>query len=258
MSAARPSHLAIRPGLRRRWLLAACLLSAGALPAWPQPAAVAVLDKVVAVVNNQVILASDIDRELRLSVLDPGQVGQKALSRRRALDQLIARALIQRQIRRDDEQAAMPSQAAVQARIAELRKELPACMHRQCASDSGWEAFLAAHGLTSEGVESYMRYRLEILDFIELRFRQGIRISPQEIDAYYRETLLPQYAPGDAVPSLDDVSQRIEEILLEKQVNVLFDQWLANLRDQGDVEILDPALAQDEAALQTPPEVRNP
>jgi peptidyl-prolyl cis-trans isomerase SurA len=38
------------------------------------------------------------------------------------------------------------------------------------------------------------------------------------------------------------VSSRIEEILLEQQVNELFANWLENLRSQGDVEILDPSL----------------
>ena len=64
----------------------------------------------------------------------------------------------------------------------EIRKQLPACVRQNCATDAGWKAFLAAHGLTPERVESYLRYRLEILRFIEQRFRQGIQISPQQID----------------------------------------------------------------------------
>ncbi|HEX8712739.1 MAG TPA: hypothetical protein VF730_12755, partial [Terracidiphilus sp.] len=48
--------------------------------------------------------------------------------------------------------------------------------------------------------------------------------------------------PGVSAPPLDQVKPRIEEILLEQQVNDLFDAWLENLRAQGDVEILDPAL----------------
>ena len=37
------------------------------------------------------------------------------------------------------------------------------------------------------------------------------------------------------------MAPRIEEILLEQQVNVMFGTWLDNLRKQGDVEVLDPA-----------------
>jgi hypothetical protein len=225
--------------------LLACLASAGpaqALPQAPDSTAPVVLDRVVAVVNNQAILASDLDDEIRLSVLDPGRGGFSVLTRKTALEQLIARALIRQQIREEDVQAADPAQAEVDTRLAEIRKELPACLRQNCASDAGWKAFLAAHGLTPGRVDAYLRFRLEILSFIEQRFRQGIHISPQEIETYYRDTLLPQYGPGEAVPSLQRVSPRIEEILLQQQVNVMFDEWLTNLRKQGDVEVLDPAL----------------
>ena len=212
----------------------------------PPPAASVVIDRVVAVVNNQAILASDLDEEIRLSVLDPGQVGLGVLTRKRALEQLIGRALIQQQIREEDERAADPSQAEVDARLAEIRKEVPACIHENCATEAGWKAFLVAHGLTPERVQIYLRYRVQILRFIERRFRQGIQISPQEVESYYRVTLLPQYTPGEVIPALDQVAPRIQEILLQQQVNVLFDDWLKNLRKQGEVEVLDPALEMTE------------
>ena len=214
----------------------------GSAPVTPPSASAVVLDRVVAVVNNQAILASDLDEEIRLSVLDPGQVGLGVLTRKRALEQLIGRALIQQQIREEDERAADPSQSEVDARLAEIRKEVPACIHENCASDAGWKAFLVAHGLTPERVQNYLRYRVQILRFIERRFRQGIQISPQEVESYYRDTLLPQYAAGEAIPTLEKVAPRIQEILLQRQVNVLFDGWLKNLRKQGEVEVLDPAL----------------
>jgi len=219
-----------------------CLTSIQAFAQAPAPAAPVVLDRVVAVVNNQAILGSDIDHEIRLSVLDPGRGGLGVLTPTRALDQLIGRALIQQQIRQEDQQAADPPQAEVNARLGEIRRELPACVRQNCSSDAGWKAFLAAHTLTEDGVETYLRYRLEILRFIEQRFRQGISISPEEIATYYHDTLLPQYAKGEAIPTLDKVSARIQEILLQQRVNGLFDDWLNNLRKQGDVEVLDPTL----------------
>jgi len=227
-------------------VLALCLSAADGGVA-QTPSAPVLLDRVVAVVNNQAILSSDLDDEVRLSVLDPSGGGSAALTRKQALDQLIARTLIRQQIRQEDEQATTPSQDMVEARLGEIRRELPTCVRQNCVSDAGWQAFLTAHGLTARRVEAYLRHRLEILGFIERRFRQGISISPQEIETYYKESLLPQYAPGEAVPALDKVSPRIEEILLQKQVNALFDDWLKNLRKQGDVEVLDPALETPEA-----------
>ncbi len=210
-----------------------------------------VLDKVVAVVNNQAILESDVDEEMRLAVLDPGRAGLGDLTPKLALDHLISRVLIQQQIRQEDLQAMEPSQTEVDARLAEIRKELPTCVRLNCASEEGWKEFLAARELTPQRVETYLRNRLEILDFIEQRFRQGIRITPEEIQSYYQDTLLPQYAAGEPAPPLDKVAPRIQEILLERQVNVLFDDWLDKLRKQGDVEVLDPALGTLETRSET-------
>ena len=188
-------------------------------------------------------MSSDIDDEIRLSVLDPNLVGQGTLTRQGALDQLISRALIEQQIREEDMQAIEPSQEEVNARLDQIRRQLPACVHQNCATDAGWKAFLSAHGLTPERVESYLRYRLEILSFIEQRFRQGIQISPQQI-----EELLPRHA-ASAVHARRRLFRRwirwlraFRKSCSRQQVNVLFDAWLTNLRSQGDVEVLDPSL----------------
>jgi hypothetical protein len=209
-----------------------------------QAAAPMVLDRVVAVVNNRAILSSDLDDEIRLSVVDPGRGGLGALTRLQALDQLIGRALVEQQISPEDAQAASPSATEIATRLKEIRKELPACVRENCASDAGWKAFLDAHGLTQQQVETYFTERIEILRFIEQRFRQGVRIPPEEVSTYYHNTLIPQYAKGEAIPPLDQVSSRIEEILLQQRVNVVFDDWLNNLRKQGEIEVLDPDLEQ--------------
>jgi peptidyl-prolyl cis-trans isomerase SurA len=265
MSAQPPIRIGIARGAALRCGLALCLAvpgTAAGLAQTPQAQtpharqaqaeSAVVLDRVVAVVNKHAILASDLDEDIRLSALDPNQVGQAVLTRQRALEQLIGRTLIEQQIQQQGEEAAEPSQAEVNARLAEIRKELPACVHQNCASEAGWKAFLAEHGLTTEQVKAYLRARIEVLRFIEQRFQPGIRISRQQIETYYNDTLLPQYRKGEAVPPLDKVAPRIEEILLQQQVNVLFDSWLDNLRKQGDVEVLDPALetsqSQDAAA----------
>lgn len=231
--------------MRARWIgIAACgaalALVFAAEGRAQQPV---VLDRVVAVVNNRAILESDLREEVRLAVLEPpnGQ-DRKPETPQEALQRLISRALIRQQIRQEDAQSTIPTVAEVTARLNELRKELPVCVREQCATDEGWKAFLAHHDLTELRVRLYLRSRLEILRFIELRFRQGIRISDAEIQEYYRDTLLPEYLPGQATPTLEQVAPRIQEILLQQQVNAMFSGWLDNLRKQGEVEVLDPSL----------------
>ncbi len=85
------------------------------------------------------------------------------------------------------------------------------------------------------------RQRMEVLSYIENRFRMGIRITPEEIAAYYKNDLLPQYAKQKAIaPKLEEVNDRIQEILLQQRVSKLLQDWLTSLRAQGTVQILKP------------------
>jgi hypothetical protein len=201
------------------------------------------LDRVVAVVNNRAILASDLRTEMRMSVLTPAEgPGQSVDTAHDALERLISRSLIIQQIRDEEELSTRPTPEEIAARLSELRKELPACVRAHCVTDEGWKAFLDEQELTQRQVEFYLRSRLELLRFIELRFRQGIQISHDEVQSYYINLLVPQYLPGQKVPTLDQVAPRIEEILLQQKVNELFSDWLDNLRKQGEIEVLDPSL----------------
>jgi hypothetical protein len=205
-----------------------------------------VLDHVVAVVNSRAILASDVNDEILLSVLEPRGADSVTETPQGALQRIISRTLIRQQIRDEDARTIVPTKEELQARLAELRKLLPVCVRENCSTDAGWRTFLENHGLTQARVESYLRGRIEILNFIEQRFKQGLSIPEQDVEAYYHNTLVPQYQTGQAVPPLDEVAPRIEEILLQRQVNAMFSSWLDSLRKQGDVEVLDPALESPE------------
>jgi hypothetical protein len=237
-------------GLRR---LAVGLALTGSLLVQAQTApssSPVVLDHVVAVVNTRAILASDVHEEMLVSVLEPRGADSRTESPQGALQRIISRTLIRQQIRDEDARSIVPSKEAVQARLAELRKLLPVCVRENCSTDAGWRAFLENHGLTQARVESYLRGRIEILSFIEQRFKQGLSIPQQDVEAYYHNTLVPQYQTGQTPPPLDEVAPRIEEILLQRQVNAMFSSWLDSLRKQGEVEVLDPALESPEDSSQ--------
>jgi peptidyl-prolyl cis-trans isomerase SurA len=82
---------------------------------------------------------------------------------------------------------------------------------------------------------------MQLLKFIEVRFRNGVKIKDDEVQAYYEKTLLPEYAKRKATPPpLEAVKKRIEEILLQQQVGALLEDWLKSLRAQGSVRIMVP------------------
>lgn len=201
-----------------------------------------VLDSVVAIIDGDVLLASDIDEEIRFSEFLPYSVAPDSNTRVNAAERLIDRTLILHQERL---QPGTPvTEKEVERRIDELRKQIPACARYQCETEAGWTKYLADHGFTEDEVRERWRERLEILAYIEQRFRAGIKIGKPEIQTYYDKVLLPQFQKESApAPSLDSVSQRIEEILLQQKVSQLLFDWLQSLREQGSVHILDPTIA---------------
>jgi len=219
-----------------------CLVLASDLLHGQSDAPAQPLDSVIAVVNGQVILASDLDLEMRVFRFLP--VGdQDGFAPRQAMERLTTRALIEQQILQEDPHGLDVDPKDVAANLGDLRQNLPGCKRRDCATQKGWTAYLATFGLTPERLDEYWKQRMAVLGFIERRFRSGIRIAPEEIQKYYQETLLPQYPSAAEAPPLGKVSSRIQEVLLQQRVNALLNDWLKSLQDQGQVEILDQSLA---------------
>ena len=208
------------------------------LPSMPTPPG-AELDRVVAIVNGDLILDSDVDQERRFAALLPYGEAEGPPTRGRAIDRLINRDLILQQAHLQPQEEV--STAAARKDLDALRKELPNCKQLQCETEAGWDRYLAREGFTDASLTELWRQRMEVLDFIEQRFRMGIKITPDQIDAYYKQTLLPQYAERHAPPApLAALSGRIQQVLLEQQVSKLLDDWLQSLRAQGSVVVLHP------------------
>ena len=210
-----------------------------ALPRMPAEQGTSI-DRVVAIVNGDLILDSDIDQERRFASLLPyGEAAAGAYNRGAALERLINRELILQQARlQPGEEITL---AAAAKDLDSLRKTIPACKEYHCETQAGWDRFLTTEGFTEQSLTSLWRERMEVLAFIELRFRMGIKISQPEIQAYYEKTMLPQYADRHAkAPPVDAISSRIQEVLLQQQVSSLLRDWLESLRAQGNVVVLHP------------------
>src|SRR5208283_3817621 len=196
------------------------------------------LDRVVAVVNEDLILESDLDEEARMVAFQPIRVREVA-TREQLIERLIDRDLILQQIRLLPQAAIEDAQVDSELRV--LRMNIPECVAYGCETDAGWEKYVAAQGFTVEELRERWRQRMEVLRFVEARFRMGIRISQAEMDAYYTGTLVPAYEKENATaPAEAAIADRIQEILLQQQVDKLLDDWLTSLRAEGSVRIVKP------------------
>jgi peptidyl-prolyl cis-trans isomerase SurA len=239
-----------------RWLVSSVALAAmpvlmvGRLWAGQTPAAQApahatagagpgvVLDRLVAVVNDDTILESDVDEERRFEEIQPYRAASD-FTRAKIIERLIDRALILQQSALQPEDAVTDKE--LDAQLATLRRDIPACKQYHCETDEGWKKFLGEHGFTEEEFSARWRQRMQLLKFIDVRFRNGIRIKDDEIQTYYEKTMLPEYAKRNVKPPpLEVVKKRIEEVLLQQEVGALLEDWLKSLRAQGSVRIITP------------------
>src|SRR5579863_2959155 len=123
--------------MNRRSLILALVF----LAAVPCLLAADLLDAIAATVNGHIILLSDWQDALRYEAMVAGrQPNQTSLADRKAsLDRLIDQELLQEQMHASDFPHA--SQAAVDQRIQEIRKQFP-----DATGDSVWHSTLARYG----------------------------------------------------------------------------------------------------------------
>jgi peptidyl-prolyl cis-trans isomerase SurA len=245
-----------RPNTMRWWMLGATafVVMTAPMQSWGQAAdagqtgaatgekaqlgAGVVLDRVIAVVNGDVILESDVDEERRFEEIQPYRVASN-FTRERTIERLVDRSLILQQAAMEPEDVV--SDKELDAQMQTLRKDIPACKQYHCETDEGWQSYVESHGFTVEEFRERWRKRMQLLKFIEVRFRNGIEISDKEIKDYYEETMLPEYAKRNVTPpKLETISNRIEEVLLQQRVGALLEDWLKSLRAQGSVRMITP------------------
>jgi hypothetical protein len=199
-----------------------------------------ILDSVVAIVNGDVLLLSDVEEEQRLESLQLLPAGENTDVR--AAQHLITRTLITQQMKAQQAAPADITADQVAATVDQMRKSLPGCAAAHCETDAGWARFLSARGLTPEEVNDRWRERLVILAYLNLRFQSGIRIPRADIQNYYETNLVPEFKKKNQTPPpLKTLSSRIQDILLQQQVSKQIDDWEQTLRQQGSVQILVPA-----------------
>ncbi len=195
-----------------------------------------VLDRAVAVVNGDMILESDIDEERRFEEIQPYRM-LNDYTRQKAIDRLIDRALILQQSELEPEDKVSDKELADQ--LQTLRRDIPGCKQVHCETEDGWKKYLGQYGFAEAEFAERWRKRMELLKFIEVRFRSGISISDTEVKDYYEKTMLPEYAKQKVTPpKLETIAKRIQEVLLQQQVSALLEDWLKTLRAQGNVRMV--------------------
>jgi hypothetical protein len=202
------------------------------------------VDRVVASVGHQAITASDVAKEYRLELFLEGKPPSDAEPGLVALDQVrgrvIDRVLLEEEVQANGIQIAVGDESVVQ-RLHALRDKFPAAQ--------AFEEGLTAVGISEDDLRLRFARQAEVLLLIDRRLRPEATVETPEIETYYRNILIPDLARQGQKqpPALDDVEDRIREILVQKKINALLEAWLERLRAARDVKLYGSAEAENKS-----------
>ena len=93
-------------------------------------------------------------------------------------------------------------------------------------------------GLTSEQLDSILRDRVMVDQYLDFRFRAFVVVTQKEISDRYDRTYDRLRNSGRIVPTLEEVRSRLEHDLTEEKIESEIDKFVDNLREQPGTEIV--------------------
>ena len=204
------------------------LLAVAAILAAQEPRLV---DRVVAVVDEDPILLSEVERVVALGLHGHPAGESEAATRRRVLDGLIEQRLRLHEIGRFGFEDAPLDQ--VDRQLAQLRARF--------GDEAAYRAELARLGLGEAEVRQLLARQLSILEYVEERLGPRVFVGLEEIRRYFDEELVPELTRrGEPVPEIENVREQIRAILRERALDQEIARWTEELRKNADVvDLLD-------------------
>lgn len=187
-------------------------------------AAQEVVDRIVARVDTDIILLSDIQELERYQTFVDG----KSESESQILDRLIDQWIV-----RNEAKAALfpqPSSEEVQRSLERLKR-----------SFSTPEAFADREkvtGLTDEDITRMLTRQLYLSSYLDSRFRASVQqIDEKDIEEFYKTRVVPRAeSRGQNPPTMDAARGFIQEALVQRAINEQSDRWLQESRSRIRIE----------------------
>lgn len=192
-----------------------------------------IIDQVVAVVNGRVITQHQVEKERQFQALessgDDAPSSSSVVNDRQLVDRLIDQELLKQQMAQYEEIVVPPEEIARQ--IAQIQ-----------AGTGGPEALqtqLQGSQLSRGDLELRIKWQLQILKFVDSRFRQFLTVEPKEIEEYYKSIYLPELAERKLPPPPQpEVEEKIRDLLMEEKVNQQLEAWLKSIRSTTPIQFL--------------------
>lgn len=184
------------------------------------------VDRIVAVVDDDPIFLSDVERIIALGLAEAAAGEEPRAFRRRVLDDLIDQRLRLHEVERYD---------VSQVSVAEVDRQVERIRERAGGADA-LAAELRRLGLDEEGLRHLLTRQLRVLAYIDERIGPRVFVDLDDIRAYYETALAAEMArQGLPLPPLAEVREAIRRLLRERRLNEEIEAWTEELRRAADV-----------------------
>lgn len=184
-----------------------------------------VVDRIVAQVDDDIILLSDVRALARYQFFVDG----KAESDSEILDRLIDQWIV-----RNEAKAALfpqPSDEDVKRSLERLK--------RSFSSPEEFEERKKQSGFSDDDIERMLRVQLYLSNYLDSRFRASIQIDEKDIEQFYKTRIVPRAeSRRQTPPTLEAARGFIQEALVQRAINEQSDRWLKEARARVHVENL--------------------
>jgi hypothetical protein len=185
------------------------------------------IDGIAARIEGDIITESEV-REL-------GAFQQLVDGRAKSRDEIIGELADQWVVRQEAAATRyqQPSEPEVDRAYRELEKGF--------ASPVAFQGRLAAVGLSDAAVRRLLRQQLYLSGFLDYRFRPAVQVDEKQIEDYYNNELVPELKKQkETIPPLDDVDDKIREVLIQRAIDARSAKWLDETRARLKIEIVPP------------------
>jgi hypothetical protein len=176
-----------------------------------------VIDRIVARIENDVILMSDL-RELSCY--------QKFVDSKTEPDEQLLDRLIDQWIVRTEAEASrfpQPSEEDINRGMERLQKSFD--------SSEEYKSRRKQSGLSDAEVRRMVTTQLYLSNYLDSRFRPSVQINTKAIEDFYQNAVIPRaQARGQAPPALEASRDFIQESLVELDISEQADRWLKESR----------------------------
>ena len=197
----------------------------GLLPVAGPIRAQEVIDRIVARVETDIILLSDVRQLSHYQAFLDGKAQTDSDILDRLIDQWIVRS--EAGVARFPQ----PSEDDINRSIERLK--------RAFSSPEEFQARQKQSGITDDEIRRFVRAQLYLSNYLDSRFRPAIQIDEKAVEDFYKSRVVPRAESRQQTPpTLENARDFIHEALVQRAINEQADRWLKESRTRVRVEIM--------------------